>query len=115
VRLGTVIAALLLTHYGGVIALGGALLAVTARLAGLWRPLGDTEDSSREVRRNLVRLWLTACGVAWVLLIPWAVFVLRVGTTGLESQAGLGNVLAEPAPWILSKSWGWRRRWQILC
>jgi len=100
VRLGIVIAALLLTHYGGVIALGGALLAVTARLAGLWRPLGDTEDSSREVRRNLVRLWLTACGVAWVLLIPWAVFVLRVGTTGLESQAGLGNVLAEPAPWI---------------
>ena len=100
VLLGIAIAALLLTHYGGVIALGGALLAVAARLLGIWRPLGGMEDTAQEVERNLVRLWLTACGVAWVLLVPWAVFVLRVGTMALQSQAGLGNVLDEPAPWF---------------
>lgn len=99
VLLGVAIAALLLTHYGGVVALGGALLAVGSQLLGLWLPDGAREEDTQESRRGMLCLWGTACAVACAAVAPWMIFVLRTGGEALRSQAGLSNVLDEPAPW----------------
>ncbi|HOU14301.1 MAG TPA: glycosyltransferase family 39 protein [Anaerolineae bacterium] len=77
--------AFVLTHYAGVIAVAWANLALLLRLI-------------RGKDRRMWRQWLLSVTLTMLLAAPWAAIVLLAGATGLKTEAGLGNVLAEPIP-----------------
>ncbi len=78
-------AAFVLTHYAGVIAVAWANLVLLLYLI-------------RCKDRRAWRPWLFSVGLTALFAAPWAVPVLLAGARGLNTQAGLGNVLAEPIP-----------------
>ncbi len=78
-------AAFVLTHYTGVIAVAWANLVWLIRVV---------RGKDRRARRR----WLLSVGLTVLLTLPWAVAVLLAGATGLKTEAGLGNILAEPVP-----------------
>ncbi len=87
--LGAVQASLLLTHYAGAIAIGGAavLFIVTSRRL-----------SPRGARRWVLYEWLIGAVVTLAIASPWAVAIAWAGVGGLTAQAGLGNAFAVPVP-----------------
>lgn len=87
--LGTVLAALALTHYVGVVAWAAA--------AG-WVAIRAFRMTARAARRRLLRRWAQGVGIAVSLVVPWVFFVVAAGLDRLGSQAGLANPTATPVP-----------------
>ena len=74
-----------LVHYAGIIAVAWANLALL-----VW--------CVRSRDRRAWRTWLLTAGLTGLFAAPWAWAVVCTGAVGLRGQAGLSNVLAEPAP-----------------
>lgn len=85
--LALVQASFALLHYAGVIAVAWANLVL---LLYCWR--------SRDARAW--QRWALSLMLAALLMLPWLLAVLATGAVGLRNEAGLGNALSEPLPWL---------------
>lgn len=86
-------AAMVLLHYAGGIAVALAQMVIIARW--LWARL---HAHSHRYLRDLGDTWLIGGGMTLACLLPWALYVVLTGFTGMSEQAGLANVLAEAVP-----------------